>query len=154
MNYGSNAEDNEDSWEINRNNIMNFYKFDSRRASSIDRYENNSDESDSRVRKLQSPYHLDSTADQSQLSETDEECAERQHSDNNNHCDNSYRTKSKSEQGSSRTKNEKRGATTNRQEVQASKPVLKFSVNAILGSDHGKNSFKPGKFQIYYLSGY
>lgn len=41
------------------------------------------------------------------------------------------------------------------QDISTSKPILKFSVNAILGTDHGKNNLKSGMYmnglKIHYI---
>lgn len=140
--------ENDDLWENNRNSLINFYKCKSRRHSSNDRYESGqSDDGEIKMNsRQQSPYGGDSTIEQSQNSEAEEECNQRTNVDNNNHCKNSYLLKSKYECSLSYTKNDdSRTVVVNRQEIQTNKPILKFSVNAILGSDHGKSSFKPGK---------
>lgn len=113
--------------------MINYYKSKARRNS-----ESQSDDGESKCKNQ-------SFADSADVpqSELEEECSQRAN-DNNNQC-NSYLVKNKHECALSYRKNED-GHTVmvNRQELQ-NKPVLKFSVNAILGSDHGKSSSKPGK---------
>lgn len=81
-------------------------------------------------------------------SEAEEDCGPSPNADNNNHC-NSYLFKTKHECNLTYSKSEDaHTAVLDRQETQTSKPVLKFSVNAILGSDHGKSSFKSGESKL------
>ena len=141
--YGS--AENEDSWESNRPQAQSANKKRQRHSSVDDRYESHSDDSESKSRPRKSPLRgTDSVTDQSHHSEPEDECNRQFNKDNNSYFSDSYR-KSRRDCSLSLVKTEDCRNVVNRQD---NKPILKFSVNAILGTDHGKNNFKPGKFRI------
>lgn len=123
-----------------------------RRNSSPEKYESQSDDG---AEPKTTSKHQSFVSDSNEMppsgaeSEDDGQRVSTSDNNSNNHC-NSYLSKSKHTAGCTATlsyvKNED-GQTVviNRQEMQ-NKPVLKFSVNAILGSDHGKNNVKSGEY--------
>lgn len=147
--------DNEDSWESNHPHPLNLYKKSPRRTSN-NHCESQSDEGESKSKTRQSPLHREkSNTEQSHQSEVEDECNQQTTGDNNNHCGDSY-LKSKHGCSLSYMKNDD-GHTVivKQQDISTSKPILKFSVNAILGTDHGKNNLKSGTymngFKIYNI---